>query len=365
MFRLQEIKRFLVLGIVAFFATAMLASAAPASAAGVRGLTATIDTEQSFVESTGDAVVRFTLRNDSDEDLYILSWQTPFRGVVGNLFDVRKGGQPVAYTGRLYKRGTPQAADYLRIPAGQSLSAEVELSSVYDLRSSGEYSVQYSVRAQDLLASDLKALTRNIDSNTVFLAVERPAEPFTPDFDEVLAAAAGKALVPAYVSCSSSRQSTLVTALSNAESISLKARNDLNNLATASRSTDAAYRTWFGAYTSSRYSSVQSHYTSINSAFSTKLVTFFCDCTDSAYAYVFSNRPYEIHLCNAFWNAPASGIDSKAGTLVHEMSHFDVTAGTSDWVYGVSGSQNLAITDPSRATDNADNHEYYAEDRTP
>ncbi len=358
MFRLQEIKRFLVLGVVAFFATSAMASAT-----GVRGLTATIDSEQSFVEATDDAVVRFTLRNDSDEDLYILSWQTPFRGVESNLFDVRQGGQPVAYTGRIYKRATPQASDYLRIPAGSALSADIELSSVYDLRASGEYSVQYRVRAQDVLASDLKVLTRNVESNVVFLAIERPVEAFTPDFDEVLIAAAGKALAPSYVSCSSSRQSTLVTSLSNAESISLKARDYLNNLPTASRSTDAAYLTWFGAYTSSRYSTVQSHYTSIYSAFNTKRVTFYCDCTDSAYAYVFSNRPYEIHLCNAFWNAPASGIDSKAGTLVHEMSHFKVVAGTSDYAYGTSACRSLAISNPTRAISNADSHEYFAETR--
>ena len=32
-----------------------------------------------------------------------------------------------------------------------------------------------------------------------------------------------------------------------------------------------------------------------------------------------------------------------------------------DYVYGASGAMNLAITDPSKATNNADNHEYFAE----
>ena len=27
-----------------------------------------------------------------------------------------------------------------------------------------------------------------------------------------------------------------------------------------------------------------------------------------------------INLCGAFWDAPATGTDSKAGTLVHEVS---------------------------------------------
>ena len=60
-------------------------------------------------------------------------------------------------------------------------------------------------------------------------------------------------------------------------------------------------------------------------------------------------------------SAPLTGTDSKAGTLVHEMSHFNVTAGTDDHVYGQSGAKSLAISDPAAALDNADSHEYFAE----
>ena len=58
---------------------------------------------------------------------------------------------------------------------------------------------------------------------------------------------------------------------------------------------------------------------------------------------------------------PEHGTDSKAGTLVHEMSHFDIVAGTEDHVYGQAGAKSLAISDPARAVDNADSHEYFAE----
>ena len=56
--------------------------------------------------------------------------------------------------------------------------------------------------------------------------------------------------------------------------------------------------------------------------------------TENYYAYVYPTQPYQIYVCNAFWSAPTTGTDSKAGTLVHEMSHFNVVAGTDDWVYG-------------------------------
>ncbi|HKX84772.1 MAG TPA: M35 family metallo-endopeptidase, partial [Pyrinomonadaceae bacterium] len=67
-----------------------------------------------------------------------------------------------------------------------------------------------------------------------------------------------------------------------------------------------------------------------------------------------------IYLCNAFWNAPAQGTDSKAGTLVHEMSHFTVVAGTDDHAYGQTACKKLAKR-PQKAIDNADSHEYFAE----
>ncbi|HSN85774.1 MAG TPA: M35 family metallo-endopeptidase, partial [Thermoanaerobaculia bacterium] len=57
------------------------------------------------------------------------------------------------------------------------------------------------------------------------------------------------------------------------------------------------------------------------------------------------------------------GTDSKAGTLVHEASHFTVVAGTSDYAYGQTACKNLAISNPTNATRNADNHEYFAETR--
>jgi peptidyl-Lys metalloendopeptidase len=76
---------------------------------------------------------------------------------------------------------------------------------------------------------------------------------------------------------------------------------------------------------------------------------------------VYPSQPYTIYVCKAFWSAPMTGTDSKAGTLVHEMSHFTVVAGTDDWVYGQAGAASLATSDPAKAIDNADSHEYFGE----
>ncbi|MDQ2695655.1 MAG: M35 family metallo-endopeptidase, partial [Pseudomonadota bacterium] len=125
------------------------------------------------------------------------------------------------------------------------------------------------------------------------------------------------------------------------------------------------YTTWFGVFTSTRFNRVASNFDAIYSAFVNAGITFDCKCKQNYYAYVYSNDPYKIYLCKVFWQAPATGTDSKAGTLIHEMSHFDVVAGTEDWAYGQTNAKNLAINDPNKAVENADNHEYFAENTPP
>jgi peptidyl-Lys metalloendopeptidase len=107
---------------------------------------------------------------------------------------------------------------------------------------------------------------------------------------------------------------------------------------------------------------VSNHFTRITAAFQDAAITFDCStCNINAYAYVYSNQPYTIYLCSVFWSAGATGTDSKAGTLVHEMSHFNVTAGTNDNAYGQAACKKLAAKSPRKAVDNADSHEYFAE----
>jgi len=341
-----------------------IAGIAPAGASGKSALSTRLDVERSSVGTHEDVVLRYTLRNDSTADLMVVYWQTPVRGVMNDLFDVRRDGQPVAYIGREYKWATPQAKDFVRVPAGGELSATVELSAVYDISQSGEYSIGYRLRANEdpivLGNASTVAATRAQDlrSNTVTLAVERDAaleasRALPGDFDDQASRIDPTYVSPGYVSCSSSRQSTLTSALGAAETMSSKAKAYL-----ASGKTDSGYTTWFGTYSATNYSTATSHFNSIYSVFNSKKVTFYCDCTDSAYAYVYANQPYNIHLCNAFWSAPLTGIDSKGGTLVHECSHFTVVAATDDWAYGTAGCQRLTT---KKKLDNADCHEYFAE----
>ena len=78
-------------------------------------------------------------------------------------------------------------------------------------------------------------------------------------------------------------------------------------------------------------------------------------------AYVFPSIFGTVYLCQVFWNIPALGTDSQAGTIVHESSHFGRNGGTMDYVYGQTNCAALAISNSSQAIMNAESHEYFAE----
>ncbi len=331
--------------------------AAGSAAAAPARITSQLEIEQTWLTNQDDVNVRFTLSNEGAEKVSVLKWQTPFEGIDDDLFTVARNGEPVAYLGRHIKRAAPTAADFLVIEPGQSVSAVVELTKYYDMSVTGEYTIVFNQTLQSSSAR-LNATTSNviafwIEGNEAAAPVAQPAD----DNDNNT-----RALTPTYVSCSSTQKSSIASALSSAETYAANAYSYLLARTTSTtRSASTRYKTWFGTYTSSRWTTAQSHFLNIRNTIQTKTITFNCGCTQNYYAYVYPNSPYTVYLCNAFWSAPTTGTDSKAGTIVHELSHFTVVAATDDWAYGQSACKSLAISNPSKAVDNADSHEYFAE----
>jgi len=298
-------------------------------------------------------LVNVSISNPNRSAIKILRYFTPVDGIKQNLFDLSVNGQTAEYIGPDYKRPAPTEKDYITLNPGESIDTVVDLAGFYDLSESGYYRISYKAEGQNIFSRDnnFMAAPDALSSNGVEVWVAG-RETKAPDYEPIDNVAG----TTTYTGCSTSRQSLLLTARNNAYTYSNTAYNYLNAGTTGSR-----YTTWFGVYNASRYSTVRSHFSSIRTAMNNAAVKFNCTCTDSAYAYVYPTQPYTIYLCNAFWSAPATGTDSKAGTLVHEMSHFNVVAGTDDWAYGQSAAKNLARTNPARAVDNADSHEYFAE----
>ncbi|HEV8240085.1 MAG TPA: M35 family metallo-endopeptidase [Thermoanaerobaculia bacterium] len=339
----------------------------PAGAALPRqgGLTARLDAD-AFFGLAESPMVTVTLANTGNADLYLVRWQTPLAGLDADLFAVTRDGEPVEYTGRLVKFARPTAGDYIRIPAGGELSARVDLAAAYDFTKRGEYTVQYRVDLQDALRdatpAKIGALTELV-SNRAIMAVERDDR--AVDFLKGLQPIQGKAGSTSFSGCSSGDQSALNTARGNATTYSSGAKSYLDGH--TATTAGPRYTTWFGTPTTSLYNTVSDHFDAELGAFQNAAITFDCGTcrTDpnynNYYAYVYSTQPYTIYLCGAFWSAGATGTDSKAGTLVHEMSHFNVVAGTNDNAYGQTACKKLAQKNPRKAVDNADSHEYFAE----
>ena len=83
-------------------------------------------------------------------------------------------------------------------------------------------------------------------------------------------------------------------------------------------------------------------------------------------AQVDSNDSSTIYLDDEYFARPATGTGSRAGTLVHEMSHFNSVAGTRDYAYGTADAAALAQnyangTTGDQPAHNADNIRYFVE----
>ncbi|MEU4244845.1 M35 family metallo-endopeptidase [Actinoplanes sp. NPDC026619] len=338
--------------------TAVAAGANAAAAGTPSGLTTTVQIGQ----ATSDALtVRFTVRNTSAAPVSVLSRDLPQAHDSGAILAVTRNGTPVAYQGKLVKPAAPTAADYTSIPAGGTYTATMDLADEYDLSQPGTFTValastQVRASAGTLRVNAGRATVRTSAGIRGAAKVSSAAPTAT---EQVNVGAAAAAVTLTYRGCTTSEKTTLKTAISNATTFSQKSQTWL----AANPSGGGAYTTWFGTYSSSRFSRVTSAYSKITSELTSKTVTLDCTSDEDYYAYVYPDEPYIIYLCNAFWSAPATGTDSKAGTLIHESSHFTVNGGTDDHVYGQTAAKQLAVSSPANAVDNADNYEYFAESR--
>jgi peptidyl-Lys metalloendopeptidase len=299
----------------------------------------------SAIAAARDAVnVHVTLTNVAGHPVRVRRYLTPLDGIKEDLFRVARDGVAAEYLGRHYKWAAPQASDFITLDAGQSVGATVDLATAYDFATTGSYTVAYghdphaAAAPADPVAHLAAGVTVQVEGRGFVVPGAEPGAQLTT------------------TGCSSSRIASLTTAYASARTMAAAALSYLTN---TTPSGTLRYTTWFGAYTSARWSTARSHFSAISQRLSNEVAD--CTCTDSAYAYVYPSQPYKIYLCNAFWSAPNVGTDSRAGTLIHEMSHFNVVAGTNDNAYGQSACKNLARSSPTRALDNADSHEYFAE----
>lgn len=308
-----------------------------------------------------EVLVRVTLHNSSAAPQFLLKWHTPVAGVQAPLFEVLRNGQPVRYLGIKVKRPAPGPDDYLRLEPGASLTSTVELSALYEMSVTGPYQLRYRTASSGLFAaSGMRPVPGALASSQVGIWIDgRLPRGAQPPAKQV----AGSGGLE-FSKCSNAQQEQLVAAVEAGKAMTVDAHN---YLAAGAGGTQygARYGTWFGALDAGRAATVNTNFTAIRDAFDTKPLKIDCGCKENYFAYVYPAQPYAIYVCKAFWTAPVTGTDSRGGTLLHELSHFDVVAATDDYVYGQQGAAELARSDPARAVRNADSHEYFGENSPP
>lgn len=345
-----------------------VAIAAALSSATAAPMRSTINPLRVSMMSLGNGNVEVIVTNTSRSTVRVPKYALPSETAESNLFAISRDGEAIRYEGAMIKRGVPSASDFAILRPGRSYRTVVDLGMSYDLSKAGQYAIAF---ASPLQYASLSGGARlNQANGSPMVAMSAPMRLFFDGSNQGAlklreiamkpAAGGGSSVVNgvSYVGCSSTQINGAGNAVVAARNYAENAKGYLN-----AGTVGARYTSWFGAYTSSRYGTAKQHFVSIDTAMdqSGGQIKINCGCNQSYYAYVYPTRPYEIFVCRAFWSASNTGTDSKAGTLIHEMSHFNVVAGTDDWAYGQTAARSLASSDPTKALDNADNHEYFAE----
>ncbi|QRV92784.1 peptidyl-Lys metalloendopeptidase [Ceratobasidium sp. AG-Ba] len=340
-------------------ASAVAVSAAPRLVLDVAGPSSVVDVHGLSVKAT--------LKNTGDEAIKLLNDpRTILSKAKTDTFSISSETGTPKFTGIKVKYVPAKAAalnkdtTFTVLAPGQTFEITHDLAGVYNFTLSGEGS--YNFGAANIF--------NYVDATGALKTIEASSNTHQFKIAGKLAAANGYTTpsrlskrAVTYTGCTSAQQ-PLVSAAATASNTYVANANSY--LAGISSGT-TRYTTWFGTFSSSRYSTVVSHYKNIG----TDATSTNYDCTacktesgidyDSTYAYVNPGSPGKIYLCGVFWQAPVTGTDSRAGTIVHENSHFTVNGGTDDHVYGQSAAKSLAKSNPTQAIDNADNHEYFAE----
>lgn len=324
----------------------------------------------------GDAIeVTFSIQNSGTTAYQVLTWGTPLEDEVTNFLILERDGQVIRYDGRHVKRGDPTEQDYVVLGPNEALTRQVDISRSYPIDTPGVYQATLKATLFDIFpvpgaakqAPRLRAQHQphDLPPATVQFTVVPDGRPKQTDGQAVRAAeqqgpsqVKAKAKEPSFSGGTATEQADTRTAHANAQYFAAQAALQLE---TTPGSSNTLYTDWFGTFDQGRYDTVTDHYSDINKVLETETVTYDLTgsgCQPSWYAYTYSGSR-TVWLCSQYLSAPQIGTDCKFGTLIHEWSH--AVSDTNDYVYGETAAGNLANTDPGKAIDNADNHEYFTE----
>ncbi|NOH93057.1 hypothetical protein F0229_10875 [Vibrio sp. AIC-3] len=353
-------------------------------------------------------VVKVTLTNNTHIPLRMLKWKTPFDNVINDSLIIRLNDYAEAnFIGVRAKRIYDFKHSTLYIPPKGTISSEVTIEESWDINTYAVYTIELANKK--IKVCEVKNETENVQYDSLSdMAVESlkvkvllkpkikewlthieiaPFDNIEIDaFEDELMSGAPVCtpnyfcFPPAYKNGGECVHLNYLaypklTKLQNDKGV-IKQYADMHKACLRQSTTwhpnkwdfhkDPTYRKWFGAYNKTRALHVAQVLRSIASIKSCLGFHIYFDWSDGdtiAY-WRQSNDPRELSvlgLTKLYFKAPHGGTDSKLGTLAHEFSH--AYGRTNDSAYGHRDCLNLAKRNPDSAIQNADNYQYYLEEK--
>ena len=364
--------------------------------------------------------LNITLTNASKYPVRFLRWNTPFDSLEANIFDVKMfDGEIVDYIGKRAKRQILYQESTLYIDSKSSLSINVNIGRFYNFKAIAVHIVRISSlrlhftevtnRNEKVTEDTLKIAETSC--NTVEIEIypednlydEHPlsseipsipieGKPIAFEYDEThtptpICPPIFLCMRPAYHiggECYNRRYISYPEVIGTNE----ETKNSLKRLYLKliktyimhrgewipdrwDFHTCPIYKKWFGSYNKYLALHVAKTLSAITSYRGCMpysiIVDNFCTKNKDTVAYFRkSNDPTRVDvlgICSLFFRLNETGLNSKPGTIGHELSHG--YGNTEDHGYGINECIILAKNEPEKAIENADSYQYYLEEKKP
>lgn len=330
----------------------MLAASALPAMANLQATLTPLDTQVDF--ATESFLVDYSITNAGPGAHTFLPWKTPLDEVWEDLFLIHDAnGNEIPYTGKIARRGATLDEHWVTMAEGETLSAQVDLTRAYMMPADGMVSITMRHLNATGAPTYLETNKVKMELTSTALMLDR--------FEATTygsTSGSGRQLHQTMQNCNAGQISNVNSGRSIA--IQTQIPRAIACVGANSGARCSRYATWYGAFTQARWDRVNRCWANIRNTFPN--ANFACcvgcgaNCGTNLYAFVYpTDRTMTQYLCGLFFSI----VNERAETMTHEQSHFNVACASDDWVYGTSGAQNLARTNPDRATTNADNHCFF------
>ena len=317
-----------------------------------------------------DVLIEITIFNQNDEDLFLLTRGTPFEGFKSDIFLVTLNGTLIPYSGLHYKRGPIEMeSNGINIPAKGSVSVELDISSAYELKFAGKYSVRLNALVNFEDGAGMVSKPKLTSEPFIFTLIDEGDNPKLTIVEKLHLKEAKYVTVPSmngrvagYPSYPETR-SCGVTKISELKSEWLRAYKSLGSCSLSIKNDPKHFSKWFGSFYDEDKNNMANTFRNMQAAMEkSRVYILSCGgtyCRSGDFAYTSYDSRY-IYLCSQYFKTDLSAkYDTRFGTLIHELSH--TVSHTSDHTYGTANCLDLAQKKPRDAMENADNLEYFNE----